>query len=251
MLVLLSSHAWPSAPDWLERMVDLLHSSEQTMGVFCKQIPIEELGYREALRFEPFSRPNFTLTEALIRKRLAEGESLYDASYFSNSAVILRESATETFPMRDLPYAEENAFALDCILNGMQVIYASQPAAYYRGPVSSKGLYHQALRQMIAEKLIEHEYARHFDPGYRFSVVNLRALGQVVLLPVHFMRLGWQIIFDPRYTVGARARTFDLCALAGVLGRLVGAYTWRRYRHTMEVDLLKLAEANKVLVEVC
>ena len=137
--MLLSAHAWPVAADWIQNMVDALQTSDKTMGVFCKQVPDGEIGTREALRFAPFDRGAFTLTRALIEKRLAVGQSLYQASYFSNSAAILRKNAVERFPMRDLPYAEENAFALDCILDGLQVVYAANLCVTYSGEVWQKG----------------------------------------------------------------------------------------------------------------
>lgn len=250
LLVLLSAHAWPKTTDWLQVMVDNVLSSQKVMGVFCKQVPAEDMGYFEALRFAPFSRERFVLTANLIKARLAEGQSLYEASYFSNSAVVLRKSATQQFLMRDLPYAEENAFALDCILNDMQVIYATETQIIYQGPVSVKSLYHQARRQMIAEKLIEHHYAASFDPNYHYWNVSLKAVGAVLLLPVKLLMLGYRIAGSPKYKSGSRARNFDYCALAGVWGRFVGSCVWRRHRVTLEVDHAMLNKADYSMKEI-
>ena len=249
MLVLLSAHAWPLSSDWLQKMVDTLQASANTMGVFCKQLPDQKIGRREALRFAPFSRETFAMTRKLIAQRLTEGESLYCASYFSNSAVILRKDAAERFPMRDLPYAEENAFALDCILDGMQAVYAAELQVVYQGPVSVKGLYHQARRQMIAEKLIEDGYAKSFDADYRYWKVNTEAVVNLLLMPFHVFTLGASMVFDENYRMGSRARTYDYCAMAGIWGRFVGACTWRKYRHTMDVDHSMLEVANKSMTE--
>ena len=248
MVVLLSAHAWPLSTDWMQNMVDNLRSSAKTMGVFCRQVPNYEIGTRETLRFALFDKGTTAITRALIEQRLAAGQSLYRASYFSNSAVILRKWAVQRFPMRDLPYAEENAFALDCILDGFEVLYTAEPYVVYMAPVSARGLYHQFRRQMIAEKLIENSYAHKFSLDYRFSKVNLAAMLDLLLMPVHVQILVVKILFDPKYKSGSRARKYECSALAGICGRVMGVFTWRKFRHTMEVDRLMLELADKSMI---
>ena len=155
LVVLLSAHAWPLDTSWLQHMANMLRSSPDIDAAFCRQVPLRPVGKHEEMRFSSFSGPSTLMSQQVVRARLDKGSSLYQASYFSNSACIIRKAAVRLFPMRDLPYAEENAFALDCITHGRSVAYLETPAVCYSGPISLKRLYETARRQTIAEKLIE------------------------------------------------------------------------------------------------
>jgi hypothetical protein len=146
--------------------------------------------------------------------------------------------------MRDLPYAEENAFALDILIRGRSVAYQNTLAVCYEGPVSSKRLYEQSRRQMIAEKLIEEYYGFAFGLGHKNLYTTLSAFVDVALIPVTLIGIIYRVIFDLRYKIGSRALMYDIFSVPGIWGRLVGVLTWRQSKNTMEVDLERLREAD-------
>jgi hypothetical protein len=214
--------------------------------MYCAQIPEHSIfiGRAETLRFSTFPNRSCVIDDNFVRQRIGDGLSLYQASYFSNSACILRREAAWLCPLRDLPYAEENAFALDLIMHGRNVAYNDSQAVYYKGPVSSKRLYEQSKRQMIAEKLIEERYGSTFGLECVSLYTTLLSLIDVALIPATLIGIAYRVLFNRRYKIGSRALTYDICALRGIWGRLVGAITWWRFRNTMEVDLEKLREAD-------
>jgi glycosyltransferase involved in cell wall biosynthesis len=249
-IVLLSAHAWPQDKTWLQSIVEALRSSTNIDAAFCAQIPKPPIGKHEEFRFSTFSKNSYVLDGEFVCRGLEQSLSLYEASYFSNSACIIRREAMKLSPMRDLPYAEENAFALDCIMRGRVVAYLSAPAVYYKGPISWKRLYEQARRQMIAERLIEEFYGPSFALKRRRFRGAVRGAVRAISIPFMLIGISYRMLVDERYRLGSRALIYDLCAIGGVWGRLIGALTWQRYRKTMSVDQDSLQQAEAALREV-
>lgn len=244
LVMLLSAHVWPCRPDSLQSMVDSLGSNEEIDAAYCVQRPARRIGHLEEARFSMFPKYSCVIDGDLIRQRVADGAGLYQASYFSNSACILRRAAVQRHPMRDMPYAEENAFALDLIASGRRVAYLDSPGVYYEGPFSSHRLYEQARRQTIAEKLIEHAYgpALGVEPPSRLT--DWLTLREIALTPWAAARILHRLARDDRYHLGSRALRYDLCSLQAIRGRVVGALSWRQCLAMLDVDLARLTEAD-------
>jgi hypothetical protein len=175
---------------------------------------------------------------------------LYRSSYFSNSACILRQEAVSRWPMRDLPYAEENAFALDLVLDGRRLEYCDYLAVYYEAPVSPNRLYEQSRRQIIAEKLMEERYGPAFNRSRSDRRTTFLAFVNGALIPATLLEIAYRMLTVPRYAIGSRPLGYDICALKGVWGRVIGALTWRRFGRTIEVDAERLAEAHRLTREL-
>jgi rhamnosyltransferase len=250
LIVLLSAHAWPQDENWLQEMVNALRPFPNIDAAFCAQIPDPPVGRHEELRFSSFSIRSCVMNQQVVCRRLQDGLSLYKASYFSNSACIIRKESARLFPMRDLPYAEENAFALDCITHGREVAYVETPIVCYRGPISLRRLYEQARRQMIAEKLIEEFYARAFVCKRPRALAALRLAADAASIPASLIGIAYRALFDSRYSFGSRALQYDICAVGGLWGRLVGALTWRRFRNTIAIDQEAFQQADAAMREV-
>ena len=250
LIMLLSAHVWPQQKTFLQSMVDDMKSRPTIDAAYCTQIPAQPIGSAETLRFSMFPTSSCVIDENLVRLRTRNGLSLYQASYFSNSACILRREAVCLCPMRDLPYAEENAFALDLIMRGRSVAYYNSAAVFYEGPVSPSRLYDQSRRQMIAEKLIEDRYGPVFECERGSIRTTLSASVGGALIPVTLIWIAYRIFFDRRYKIGSRALTYDICAVRGVWGRLVGALTWRRFRSTIEMDPVRLRVADTATTQL-
>jgi glycosyltransferase involved in cell wall biosynthesis len=250
LIVLLSAHAWPLETDWLQRMANMLRSSPNIEAAFCRQVPLRPVGNHEEMRFSGFSGPSTLMNKQVVGARLEKGFSLYQASYFSNSACIIRKAAVRLFPMRDLPYAEENAFALDCITHGRSVAYLETPAVCYSGPISLKRLYETARRQTIAEKLIEDFYGPALARKRPSAFSALRPAVNALLIPFMLVEIGYRALFDDRYRLGSRALMYDLYSIGTVWGQLVGALTWRRFGNTLAVDTEESKAADAAMREV-
>lgn len=246
-VMLLSAHVWPFRPDSLPSLADFLRKRDDIDAAYCLQRPAQRIGVVEAERFAMFPEASCVIDQDAVRRRLAQGADLYRASYFSNSACVLRRSAVERHPMRDLPYAEENAFALDVLSGGRRVAYLDTASVYYEGPFSSTGLYHQARRQTIAARLIEHAYGSSFGvavQGWR------REFADVLRTPVAAAGIACRFVSEPRYGLDSRALQYDLCALHARRGRLVGALSWHRYLHTLDVDQASLTSRDSAISRV-
>ena len=99
---------------------------------------------------------------------------------------------------------------------------------------------------MIAEKLIEKRYGPAFGLGRASMRTTLSAFVDLALIPATLIGIAYRVLFDRQYEIGSRALMYDICAVRGVWGRLIGALTWRRFRRTIEVDPEKLREADMV-----
>ena len=150
--------------------------------------------------------------------------------------------------MRDLPYAEENAFALDVIMGGRRVAYIDSPGVYYEGPFSPGRLYELARRQTIATRLIQHAYGPVFGIARRRKRVDMEPLWDVAMTPCTAAGIAYRFAVDSRYHIGSRALSYDLCALRAPLGRLAGTLSWRQFLATLEVNHEKLIEAEEKTV---
>lgn len=245
LIMLLSAHVWPQEENFLQSIVDDISNRPSVEAMYCRQIPNQIIGKEEKSRFSIFPKESCVIDKYFVCQQIANGLSLYHASYFSNSACILRKKAVQHYPMRDLPYAEENAFALDLIILGNSVAYNNSSAVYYESPISLRRLYEQERRRTIAEKLLEKKY------GYIFGVTQINlglsfySVLNVIFIPITLLRIIYRFLFNDQYKMGSRPLVYDVCSLGGVWGRFVGVLNWQKFEKTFELDLIKLQEANK------
>lgn len=250
LVLLLSAHVWPQQPDFLQSIVDDIQKRPAIQGIYFRQITNQPVGKAEKSRFSIFPKESCVIDNNSVVRQLNKGLNLYWASYFSNSACILRRDAVLNRPMRDLPYAEENAFALDLILQGKSVAYNNLPAVYYEGPVSLRRLYEQERRRTIAEKILENKYSAAF--GARIPKLSpvLISVAKIVGLPVILFGIVGRFLFLNHYKIGSRPLIYDLCSLGSVWGRFVGLLSWKKFEKSFEFDADKLRDADKAVKQL-
>ena len=250
LILLLSAHVWPLEENFLQSIFDNINKLPSIEGMYFKQIPYQVIGKAEKLRFSIFPGSSCVIEKDFVCQQLESGLSLYHASYFSNSACILRREAILNHPMRDLPYAEENAFALDLIIEGKSVAYNNSNVVYYEGPVSLKRLYHQERRRTIAEKLLEKNYGPDFGIT-QFNVrMKLSSVANVLLIPVTLLKIFYRLLSKGEYKLGSRTLLYDVCSIGADWGRLKGMLNWRKFEKSFELDVNMLQQANKEIKQL-
>lgn len=245
LIMLLSAHVWPQKENFLQSVVDDINKSTMIEAMYFKQIPSQVIGKQEKLRFSIFPKKCCVIDKDFVCQQLNKGLNIYHASYFSNSACILRRGAIQLYPMRDLPYAEENAFALDLIVHGHSVAYHDSSAVYYEGPISIQRLYQQERRRTIAEKIIEKNYCSRFGIIQTNLGIHLSSIVNVIFIPLVIIRIIYKFLSDKQYRVGSRPLVYDFCSIGGIWGRFVGILNWKKFEKTFEINAFKDEEANR------
>src|SRR5207248_6651727 len=87
-------------------------------------------------------------------QRCKAGEDVYEVCSFSNSAAIVRREVVLRFPFRDLPFAEDRAFVLDCVMAGYSTAYLGTACVAYQQPASFRNFYRIGRACNIAKHLI-------------------------------------------------------------------------------------------------
>src|SRR6202035_5238512 len=96
---------------------------------------------QEKNRFKGFAERNYALDTERLVQRCKSGEDVYEVCCFSNSAAIVRREVVLRVPFRDLPYAEDRAFVLDCVMAGYSIAYLSTASVAYQQPVGFRHFY--------------------------------------------------------------------------------------------------------------
>ncbi len=250
LILLLSAHVWPLEENFLQSIFDDISNLPSIEGMYFRQMPYQVIGKAEKLRFSIFPQSSCVIEKDFVSRQLVNGLNLYDASYFSNSACILRRESMINYPMRDLPYAEENAFALDLIIEGKSVAYNNSNVVYYEGPVSLKRLYHQERRRTIAEKLLEKNYGADFGITPFNIKMKLSSVANVLLIPLKLLKIFYRILSKSEYKLGSRPLLYDVCSIGADWGNLIGILNWRKFEKTFELDLNMLEQANKEMKQL-
>src|SRR5205807_2062038 len=140
LIVLLSAHSWPQGDDWLSRMVNCIEDSG-VAAAYCRQLADGHVCQQEKTRFKVFAEHDSKLdTEGLVQ-RCKSGEDVYEVCCFSNSAAIVRREVVLRFPFRDLMFAEDRAFVLDCVMAWHSIAYLGTASVAYRQPPTFKNFY--------------------------------------------------------------------------------------------------------------
>jgi hypothetical protein len=75
----------------------------------------------------------------------------------------------------------------------------------------------------------------------------LRPFIEAALIPVTLIGIACRWLVDKRYSSASRALLFDLCAIHGTLGKVVGMVTWRRFRKSIAFDPEGLVQAEAAM----
>jgi glycosyltransferase involved in cell wall biosynthesis len=242
LIVLLSAHSWPQGDDWLGRMVHCVEDGA-VAAAYCRQLADGKVCQQEKTRFKGFAERNYALdTERLVR-RCKSGEDVYEICCFSNSAAIVRREVALRFPFRDLPFSEDRAFVLDCVMAGHSIAYLSTASVAYHQPAAFGRFYRIGRASNISKHLIRELGSEIIGTDLRRSELGpkvVRLLGK----PLRIIGRTIEALLRDRSQLG-RATHYATISCAMSLGCIVGELTWRRYRKTKCCDSSVLLIAEK------
>ena len=153
LIVLLSAHSWPQGDDWLSRMVNGVEGGA-VAAAYCRQRADGKVCQQEKTRFKAFAKHDYKLDRESLLRRCKSGEDVYKICCFSNAAGIVRREVALRFPFRDLPFAEDRAFVLDCVMAGHSIAYLSTASVAYQQPASFRNFYRIGWACNISKQLI-------------------------------------------------------------------------------------------------
>ncbi len=242
LIVLLSAHSWPQGDDWLGLMIDGVEKND-VAAAYCRQFADGKVCQQEKRRFKAFAQHDYKLdTETLVR-RCRSGEDVYEICCFSNSAAIFRRELLLRLPFRDLPFAEDRAFVLDCVMAGHSIAYLSTASVTYRQPATFSNFYRIGWACHIAKQLIRELGSEAIGSDLRKSELGrkvVRLLGK----PLEILGRTIEALLRDRSQLG-RASLYAAFSCAMSWGCIVGELTWHRYRKTICCDSSILLTAEK------
>ena len=247
LVVLLSAHAWPDGEEWLAQMVDGIEG-RAVAAAYCRQIPDRDVTPQERARFKVFSEHDSELDAQELVRRCRLGEDVYEACAFSNSAAIVRREVVRRFPFRDLPFAEDRAFALDCVMAGHAIAYLGSACVAYRQPVSVRNFYRIGLACNIAKHLIRELGSEAIGLDLRKPELA-RKIMRLLFTPLEIVGRAAEASLRERSQVW-RAVRYAAVRGAMALGSVVGELTWQRHQATSRCDVSALLMAERSVTMV-
>jgi len=242
LIVLLSAHSWPQGDDWLSRMVNCVEG-RGVAAAYCRQLPDGKVCQQEKTRFKVFAEHDYKLdTESLVQ-RCNSGEDVYEICCFSNSASIVRREIVLRFPFRDLAFAEDRAFVLDCVMAGHSIAYLGTASVAYQHPATFKNFYRIGWACNISKQLIRELGSEAIGADLRKSEL-VRKVVRLLGKPLEIIGRTIEALLRDRSQLG-RATRYAAISCAMSLGCIVGELTWHRYRKTTCCDSSALLIAEK------
>lgn len=242
LIVLLSAHSWPQNDDWLSRMVNCVEDGA-VAAAYCRQFADGQACRQEKTRFDIFAEHDYRLDREELVQRCRFGEDVYKICCFSNSAAIVRREVVLRFPFRDLPFAEDRAFVLDCVMAGYSIAYLRTASVTYQQPVSFRNFYRIGCACNISKQLIRELASEAIDADLRKPEL-IRKIVRLFGKPLEIICRTIEALLRDRSQLRRAARYAAIsCAMS--LGCIVGELTWHRYRKTTCFDSSVLLIAAK------
>src|SRR5256714_1009071 len=247
LIVLLSAHSWPQGNDWLSHMVNGVEDGASA-AAYCRQRADGKVCQQEKTRFKVFAQHDYKLDMESLLRRCKSGEDVYEICCFSNSAAIIRRDVALRFPFRDLPFAEDRAFVLDCVMAGHSIAYLSTASVAYQQPATFKSFYRIGWACNISKHLIRELGSKAIGTDLRKSEL-VRKVVRLLCKPLEIMGRILEALLRDRAQLG-RATRYAAISCAMSLGCIVGELTWHRYRKTTCCDssVLLIAEESIKIV---
>jgi glycosyltransferase involved in cell wall biosynthesis len=242
IVVLLSAHSVPQDERWLGRFVEPLTGADPVDAAYCRQVPHGIVCRLERRRFAMFPATPERLDREGFLAGCAAGADPYELARFSNSAAAVQRSSALANPFRDLPYAEDRAFAVDHLMGGGSVAYVPEAVVSYERSGTWRNSYHVARRAQVAKRLVRELAAVHTGRrlGSARDTAN-RLLRAAAVGPGLALRLVATLAEPP--ALRRRAVRFALRSTGSTLGLAVGALTWRHHVETLVPDPMLYEEA--------
>ena len=241
-IVLLSAHSWPQGDDWLSRMVNCVEG-RGVSAAYCRQLTDGSVCQEEKTRFNLFGEHNYKLDKERLVQQCKSGQDVYEICCFSNSAAIVRREVVLRFPFRDLPFAEDRAFVLDCVMAEHSIAYLGTASVAYQQPATFKNFYRMGWAGNISMHLIRELGSEAIGTDLRKSELA-RKVVRLLCKPVEIIGRTIEALLRDRAQLG-RATRYAAISCAKSRGCIVGELTWRRYRKTTCCDSSVLLIAEK------
>lgn len=241
-IVLLSAHSWPQSNDWLSRMVNCVES-RGVAAAYCRQLPDGTVCEQEKMRFNAFAEHDCKLDTERLVQRCQSGEDVYEICSFSNSAAIVRREVVLRFPFRDLPFAEDRAFVLDCVMAGYSIAYLASASVAYQQHATFKSFYRIGWAANISKNLIRELGSEAIGIDLGKSEL-LRKVLRLLYKPVEIIGRALEALLGDRAQLG-RATRYAAMTSAMSLGGIVGELNWHKHRKTTCCDSSALLFAEK------
>ena len=242
LIVLLSAHSWPQGDDWLSRMINGVEDRD-VAAAYCRQLPDGGVCRQEKTRSGLFAEHNYKLDSERLVQRCKSGEDIYEVCCFSNSAAIVRREVALRIPFRDLPYAEDRAFVLDCVMAGHSIAYLSTASVAYRQPAGFRKSYRIGWACTISRHLIRELGSEAIGTDLPQSELAWKVV-RLLCKPLEVIGRTIDALLRDRAQLG-RATRYAAVSCAMSLGFIVGELTWHRYRKTACCDSSALLLAEK------
>ncbi|PYP89073.1 MAG: hypothetical protein DMG65_14280 [Candidatus Angelobacter sp. Gp1-AA117] len=241
LIVLLSAHSWPQGDNWLSRMVNHIEECN-VAAAYCRQLADGKVCQQEKARFKIFAKQNYTLDKEALLERCNAGEDVYKVCCFSNSAAIVRREVALRFPFRDLPFSEDRAFVLDCVMAGHSIAYLATASIAYQQPATFRNFYRIGWACNISKQLIRELGSEAMGTDLHKSELG-RKVVRLLCKPLEITGRTLEALLRDSSQLGRAAR-YATVSGAMSLGCIVGELTWHRYRKTTCCDssVLLIAE---------
>jgi hypothetical protein len=235
IVVALSAHSAPGSASWLGDLVAPLRQPGEIGAVFCQQLPTAGVGGVERQRFGVFPTADHVLDRESFVARCRAGTHPYEVALFSNSACAVRRSVLREIPFRDLPAAEDRAFAVDYIMTGGRIAFRHKPWVRYDRPVSWQTHYRTGYGIEVSKRLIQELATSYTGMSFPTRGRTISSVGRTTLVgPALAVSLA-RALGEPT----GRRRRAALSALrrtGGTFGAAVGSLRWRRHRRSLDRD---------------
>src|SRR5256714_3519886 len=247
LIVLLSAHSWPQGDEWLSRMVNGVES-RGVAAAYCRELADGNVCQQEKTRFNIFAEHNCKLDTERLVQRCKSGEDVYEICCFSNSAAIVRREAALRFPFRNLAFAEDRAFVLDCVMAGHSIAYLGTASVAYQKPATFKDFYRIGWDGNISKHLIRELGSEAMGTDLRKSEL-VEKVARLLCKPLEIIGRTIEALLRDRAQLG-RATRYAAISCAMSLGCIVGELTWHRYQNTTGCDssVFLIAEKNIKIV---
>jgi rhamnosyltransferase len=244
IVVLLSAHSVPRDEHWLTRFIAPLLADPAIGAAYCRQVPRGPISRLELRRFAAFPRASAVLSREEFLHASMRGDDPYELARFSNSASAVCRPAALANPFRDLPYAEDRAFAVDHLMSGGKVAYVHDAVVSYERRATWKAAYHVARRAQVSKRLIRELAAIYTGRRFDSTPDTANRLARtIVVLPWLLIRLAATLL-EPS-GLRRRAAVFAFRSTGSTIGLAVGALTWNRHVETLVPDAALLEEARR------
>lgn len=243
LIVLLSAHVRPQNEHWLQHMIDHAEADHTVAAIYCKQLPDDQSSSQEQARFAAFPENDYRLDKNALLMCCEAKEDVYEICSFSNSACIIRREAALHFPFRDLPYAEDRAFALDCVLAGHSIAYLSTELVQYEQSATLKALYRFARSAQISKQLIRELATNAIGMDLRRAELGI-IMARLAVKPIAIVTRAVEASVRDRSKFFRSVR-FALISTGTAWGLLMGELVWRKYREMLRCDKSALLIAEQ------